>query len=135
MPKRRASTIALLTGLACVALLTLLGAKLWEWSQRSRLSGTWSMVLPAGHVFEFEVHAEGGGRWRFEKARNFSGLYEEVDGRLEVREPLRKNLTEFVWKIREDGTLELITAPSTGKTGADYRGSVMRRPESIPKTR
>ena len=95
-------------------------------THQPKLEGKWKLSLPAG--FEHEVTIQDLGKSEFlmrPAGLNSSGVYTLKDDELVMSRPTDERLTEFVWRIKADGSLVLIAEPPARKTGARYLGATM----------
>jgi hypothetical protein len=89
------------------------------------LAGEWLVQMPAGFEQPQTITHLDGDRYLLGRL-NHAGVYRLEGDRLIMDEPRDRRLTEFVWRLRADGTLILIAEPPPAKTGASYLGMVMR---------
>ena len=89
------------------------------------LAGDWLVAVPAGFQQPQTITHLDGNRYRLSRL-NHAGVYRLEGDRLIMEAPADPRLTEFVWRLRPDGTLVLIGEPPASKTGAHYLGMVMR---------
>jgi hypothetical protein len=89
------------------------------------LPGRWQLTLPRGATYEVVVSAAGPGRFRFDKAVNFTGVYELKDGRLVMVQPTAVGNDGLVWEARGAEELTLVAEPP-GR-GSSYLGATMKR--------
>ena len=122
--------IVILTGvlalLIFIAFLARFGKEWFVSARRVDLSGTWQLTLPAGFVKHMTIERLENNVY-FLRPLNFAGEYELQEKRLVMVKPVDPRLTEFVWKLRDDDSLLLVEEPPAAKTGARYKGAVLRR--------
>lgn len=73
-----------------------------------KLNGEWKLALPRGFVYQATIASRPDGLLRVSGAVKFSGVYTFSKKRLELVEPGKKNVRDFVWELQDDGTLTLI---------------------------
>jgi hypothetical protein len=93
-----------------------------------KLAGRWSLALPKGAKYEVTLHQGDGGRYRLEKAHNFTGVYELRENRLVMIEAPVKGREGFVWEIRGAEELVLVAQPpNLTSDPRTYLGATLKR--------
>ncbi len=87
----------------------------------------WKLWLPAGFERMISIISLGDGEYMLKFAGNFSGTYRRDGNLLRMATPDDPRLTEFAWKIKNAKTLVLVEEPPAGKTGASYKGAILKR--------
>lgn len=87
----------------------------------------WKLWLPAGFERMISIMSLGDGEYMFKFAGNLSGTYRRDGNMLRMVTPDDPRLTEFAWKIKNAKTLILVEEPPAGKTGASYKGAILKR--------
>lgn len=94
------------------------------------LEGEWKLSLPAGYEYVVTIQHLGDNEYNLRKGSlNFNGIYHLKKHNLVMARPADDRLTEFVWRLKKDGTLVLIEEPPTRKTGARYLGATLTKLE------
>jgi hypothetical protein len=91
------------------------------------LTGSWSLVMPAGFKYSARIEYMGNLRYRIAVEVNSGGVYEISGDELTMLNPGNDATRRYVWKIEDKDNLLLIKAPPVEKVGSDYTGAVLSR--------
>ncbi|MEN6406011.1 MAG: protein kinase [Thermoguttaceae bacterium] len=91
------------------------------------LAGGWVLTLPSQTQHHATISNAGEGRYLLRTGGNMTGVYQLRGDKLAMLEPQDQRLTEFVWQVENPNQMVLIESPPIGKTGAEYRGAMLKR--------